>query len=40
MVDKTIVHWPTNYTREAAEQAELAAGSISRFVRDKLGCPE
>ncbi len=34
------VHWPTNYTREAAEQAELAAENISRFVRDKLKCPE
>jgi hypothetical protein len=41
MVDnKTPVHWPTNYTREAAEQAELAAGNISRFVREKLGCQE
>jgi HEPN domain-containing protein len=31
------VHWPTDYSRETAEQARLAAGKIARLVRDELG---
>ena len=31
------VHWPTNYTRETAEQCHTAAVNIARMVRDKLG---
>lgn len=31
------VHWPTDYTRETTEQAQLAAGRIARMVREGLG---
>lgn len=31
------VHWPTDYTRETTEQAQLAAGKIARMVREGLG---
>jgi HEPN domain-containing protein len=31
------VHWPTDYTRETMEQAQLAAGRIARMVREGLG---
>jgi HEPN domain-containing protein len=31
------VHWPTNYTRETAEQFHTAAVNIARMVRNKLG---
>lgn len=30
------VHWPTNYTRQAAEQASAAAGRIAKVVRSQL----
>jgi HEPN domain-containing protein len=30
------VHWPTDYTRETTEQAQLAAGRIARMVREGL----
>lgn len=31
------VHWPTDYTRETAEQARLAAEKIARLVQEGLG---
>lgn len=31
------VHWPTNYSRETAEEEAVAAGNISRMIRDSLG---
>lgn len=31
------VHWPTAYTREAADEAHRAAGNIARKVREGLG---
>jgi len=31
------VHWPTDYTRETTEQAQLAARKIARMVREGLG---
>lgn len=31
------VHWPTDYTRETTEQAQLAADRIARMVREGLG---
>jgi HEPN domain-containing protein len=31
------VHWPTDYTKEAAEQARAAAVNIARMVRNQLG---
>lgn len=31
------VHWPTAYTREAAEEAHRAAGNIARKVREGMG---
>ena len=31
------VHWPTDYTKETAEQARLAADRITRKVREALG---
>ena len=33
------VHWPTSYTKEAAEQAHAAAEKIARLVRDRLNRP-
>ena len=30
------VHWPTDYTRETAAQAQEAAGRIARMVREGL----
>lgn len=31
------VHWPTAYTREAADEAHRAAGNIARKVREGMG---
>lgn len=31
------VHWPTAYTRETADEAHRAAGSIARKVREEMG---
>jgi HEPN domain-containing protein len=31
------VHWPTNYTKETAEQAHAAAENIAHMVRNQLG---
>jgi len=31
------VHWPTNYTKETAEQCHTAAANIARMVRNQLG---
>lgn len=31
------VSWPTNYTRETAEQSHTAAVNIARMVRNQLG---
>ena len=31
------VHWPTNYTKDTAEQAHAAAVRIARMVENKLG---
>ena len=31
------VHWPTDYTKETAELAHIAAGKIARMVRGGLG---
>lgn len=31
------VHWPTDYTRETAEQARLAAVKIAQMVREGVG---
>jgi len=31
------VHWPTNYTKETAEQSRAAAANIAGMVRDQLG---
>lgn len=31
------VHWPTDYTRETAEQARLAAAKIAQMVREGVG---
>jgi HEPN domain-containing protein len=31
------VHWPTDYSRDTAEEAHRAAGKIARMVREGLG---
>lgn len=31
------VNWPTNYTKETAEQSHAAAANIARMVRNQLG---